>query len=80
VFAGFGDGKTAEGRAEFFCMGCRSWQDKRFYNCPDCSWSRPGFNKRLRTAQLDNHLFDYANKASQEASMAPVTSDVSFGD
>lgn len=78
VIEGFGEGKTAEGRKEFYCMGCKSWQDARFYNCPSCAWSRPGFNKRLRSAQLDNHLLGYAHTAAKEASMAPVTSDVNF--
>lgn len=78
VFEGFGEGKSAEGRKEFFCRGCKSWEDARYVNCPQCGWSRPGFNKRLRSAQLDNNLMEYAYKASQEASMAPVTSDVNL--
>lgn len=75
VIEGFGDG-TAENPREIRCNGCRGWFDGREGACTFCGRPRPGFNKRLRAAQLDNHLLGYAHGASQEASLAPVTSNV----
>lgn len=79
VIQGFGDALRIEGaKSQIRCNGCRAWFDGRHYLCPECGFARPGFNKRLRSAQLDNHLLGYAHKASQEASLAPVTSRVTY--
>lgn len=79
VLDGGGLGRQiADAKTEVRCMGCRTWFDGRYYLCPDCEHPRPGFNKRLRSAHLDNHLLGYAHTASQEASMAPITSNVTY--
>ena len=65
VFNGFGDGRTAEGLSEVFCLnkqGC-GWFPARFAACPSCDWERPGFNKDIRTKQLNRQLFEAAAKA-----------------
>lgn len=48
---------------EVRCNGCRSWFSNDLRQCPECDHPRPGFNKRLRTAILDNHLLDQARSA-----------------
>ena len=65
VFDGLGDGKTAEGLAEVYCLnkqGC-GWFPAREFACPSCGWERPGFNKEIRTKQLNRHLYESAAKA-----------------
>lgn len=49
-----------------YCQGCREWFDPKRSDCPDCGWVRPGFNKYLRTAMLNNHLFGQAEAANKE--------------
>jgi hypothetical protein len=50
-------------RAEVRCNGCRAWFPNDLRECPECHHPRPGFNKRLRTAILDNHLLSQARDA-----------------
>lgn len=63
VFDGLGEGKTAEGLAETFCMNHKGWFDSRESACPSCGWERPGFNKEIRTKQLNRHLYEQAARA-----------------
>ncbi len=56
------------------CAGCREWFEKRESDCPYCGTVRPGFNKWLRTAQLNNNLYSalemkptQVSKAAREA-------------
>jgi hypothetical protein len=79
VISGFGDGRTISAPREVRCNGCRTWFDGKFVACPDCGHARPGFNKRLRSAQLDNHLLGYAHDAGRQPQFAPgITSDVNL--
>lgn len=81
VFPGLGEGKSTTGSArEIRCNGCHSWFSAAYYICPDpdCATPRPGFNKRLRSAQLDNHLAGYAHVANQQANIAPITSNIDY--
>lgn len=67
VLDGFGDGKSAEGLREVFCVGGRcGWFSARLHSCPGCGWARPGFNKEIRTKQLNRHLYAMAEKASMK--------------
>lgn len=65
VVDGYGDGKTAEGGGkEVYCLGDRcGWFPARNHACPDCGWARPGFNKEIRTKQLNRQLYEQAAKA-----------------
>ena len=47
------------------CPNCRTWFPK-FTECEGCGFSGHGFNKWLRTAQLNGHLFDTQNRVSRE--------------
>jgi hypothetical protein len=77
VFDGFGEGKNLTGAAkEIFCTSCKAWFDGRYFLCTECDHPRPGFNKYLRSAQLDRHLLGYADIANRQPSRAAVTSDV----
>lgn len=67
---------ASPGRREVRCNGCRGWFDASLHRCPDCETARPGFNKWIRTAQLNRHLLGYARTAKQEPATAPITSDV----
>lgn len=79
VIQGGARGREVEdAKTEIYCTKCRSWFDGRFYLCTHCEHPRPGFNKRLRSAQLDNHLLGYAHTAAQQPSIAPITSDVTY--
>lgn len=60
VMDGFGEGKTAEGMKESFCLGCKTWFDARQHGCPGCGWEKPGFNKDIRTKQLNRQLYEQA--------------------
>lgn len=51
---------------QIYCLGCRTWFDHLLSSCPECDWVRPGFNKWLRTAQLNNHLYAQAASAERE--------------
>lgn len=65
VLDGFGDGKTADGTAEVYCLnkkGC-GWFLAALPACPDCGWERPGFNKEIRTKQLNRNLYEQAARA-----------------
>lgn len=78
VESAFGTGRTATGRREVRCNGCRVWFEASLHRCPDCDHARPGFNKHIRTAQLDRHLHGYAHAANSQPKYAPnITSDVS---
>jgi hypothetical protein len=50
---------------QILCLDCRIWFDAKQSAC-DCGWVRPGFNKWLRTAALDGHLWDQARRADKE--------------
>jgi hypothetical protein len=77
VLEGFGDGKSVTGQSrEIRCNGCRTWFDAHYYLCPDCDHPRPGFNKRIRSAQLDRHLAGYAGIANSQPNIAPITSNI----
>jgi hypothetical protein len=49
-----------------YCQGCREWFDHKRADCPECGWVRPGYNKWLRTAKLNNHLYGLAEHAEAE--------------
>lgn len=79
VESALGTGRTATGRREVRCNGCRKWFEASLHRCPDpdCDHPRPGFNKHIRTAQLDRHLHGYAHTANSQPKYAPnITSDV----
>ena len=48
------------------CNDCRKWYDKSLAECPSCEAPRPAFNKSLRTAELNNHLFGMQAQAQAE--------------
>lgn len=73
-----GTGRTATGRREVRCNGCRTWFDASLHRCPDCEHARPGFSKHIRTAQLNRHLGEHALHALREPSRAAITSDVNL--
>jgi hypothetical protein len=50
---------------QIYCLGCHQWIDGKLTVC-DCGWVRPGFNKSLRTAQLNNHLYGQVESANRE--------------
>ena len=50
-------------RGEVRCNGCREWFPNDLRACPGCHRERPGFNKRMRTAILDNHMLEQAAAA-----------------
>lgn len=52
------------------CNGCREWFSAKDRECPECGHARPGFNKWLVTAQLNNNLYDMARSADREAKYA----------
>ena len=49
-----------------YCPECRDFYDHKLNACPDCGLHKSGFNKWLRTAKLDNHLYDSVRAAHQE--------------
>jgi hypothetical protein len=54
---------------EVRCNGCRTWFDAKRHVC-ECGHARPGYNKFLRTAQLNNNLYKAAESADREAKYA----------
>lgn len=48
-----------------WCKDCRQWF-KKAEGCPDCGYHGEGFNKWLRTAQLNAHLYSAANRVTKE--------------
>lgn len=48
------------------CRSCRQWYDASEPACPDCGREGPSFNKALRTAQLNAHLFGMAQQTKKE--------------
>jgi len=52
------------------CNGCRVWFDAKNHVCPECDTARPGYNKFLRTAQLNSNLREMAISADREAKYA----------
>ena len=42
------------------CQGCGKFHDKKLAECSHCGTAVYGFNKSLRTAQLNNHLYSQA--------------------
>lgn len=45
------------------CQSCAHFYDKKLHACPECGTRAYGFNKPLRTAQLNNHLYAQAEGA-----------------
>jgi hypothetical protein len=64
VFDGFGNGDKIPGKS-IRCNGCREWFPEA-PACPACGTPRPGFNKWIRTAQLNNHLFAQVANAEKQ--------------
>lgn len=49
-----------------YCRNCRTWHEKKGYGeCPACG-DTANFNKYLRTAQLNNHLFTAIEQQQSE--------------
>lgn len=48
------------------CPSCREWYEKKLGTCPNCEEPPALPNKWLRTAMLNSHLYDMANKAEKE--------------
>lgn len=42
---------------------CGHFYDKSLGACPKCGTEPPKFNKSLRTSQLNNHLYQMAERA-----------------
>jgi hypothetical protein len=51
---------------EVRCNGCRSWFAADEAVCPSCGHERPGYNRWLRTAKLNSHLYAQAEAAVAE--------------
>ena len=49
-----------DAKSEICCLNCHTWFDGRQGGCPDCGWTRPGFSKPIRTAQLNRQLYEQA--------------------
>lgn len=49
-----------------FCLKCKTWFRKG-EGCPTCGYESTGFNKWLRTAQLNAHLYGEAGRVKKEA-------------
>lgn len=47
------------------CPKCRTWFPKH-ENCETCGFSGHGFNKWLRTAELNNHLYGTQQRVHKE--------------
>lgn len=47
------------------CQGCGHWHLKDGNECPECGTEPSRHNKWLRTASLNNHLFQQAETASK---------------
>ena len=62
VIDGFGAGSASERGTEVRCNGCHAWFAPASA-CPSCGHPRPGFNKSLRTAQLNNSLYQQIERA-----------------
>jgi hypothetical protein len=46
------------------CNGCRSWFASELAACPGCGRERPAYNRWLRTAKLNSHLYAQAEAAA----------------
>lgn len=74
VMDGLGDGKTAVGGGkEIRCNRCRAWFAEA-PECPLCGQPRTGFNKHIRTNQLNRNLFEYAGVAAAQPTGEGFTS------
>jgi hypothetical protein len=62
VMDGFGVGSSNGAGTEVRCNSCREWFATA-PKCPSCGHPRPGFNKSIRTAQLNNNLFQQIERA-----------------
>lgn len=47
------------------CPNCRTWFPKG-EGCATCDYAGAGFNKVLRTSELNSHLFGMAERANRE--------------
>ena len=67
VFNGFGDSGANVGGTEYRCTNreCRVWFPAASA-CPRCGTGRPGFNKPLRTAQLNGALYKQIAQAEKQ--------------
>lgn len=85
IDAGFGTGGVAleplERGRQLYCKGCRGWYMASTGECPTCGQTQSGFNKSIRTAQLNRHLLGDAASAKREPSRARgITSDISYSE
>lgn len=48
-----------------WCQRCKSWFQKH-QGCESCGFEDHGFNKWLRTAELNAHLYGQANRVIKE--------------
>ena len=48
------------------CHHCRAFYDKKLPACGNCGTAGFAFNKWLRTAQLNNHLYGLAENTERE--------------
>jgi hypothetical protein len=66
VIDGFNEREPGQSGRQFRCNGCREWHPADTSECPSCGTPRPGFNKWLRTANLNSHLFGAAERTVKE--------------
>lgn len=52
-------------RIQMYCKECRTWFLKG-ESCETCGYRGTGFNKYLRTAELNNHLYGQAERVNKE--------------
>lgn len=48
-----------------YCQNCKTWF-RKFEFCETCGYAGAGFNKWLRTAQLNAHLYGEAGRVTKE--------------
>jgi hypothetical protein len=63
---GMGDGTVGIPGKSVRCNGCRTWFAAAEMSCSRCGHSRPGFNKSIRTAQLNNVLYNQIAQAEKQ--------------
>jgi hypothetical protein len=52
-------------QTQMWCKECKTWFAK-YEGCPGCGYRGTGFNKYLRTAQLNAHLYSTSERVHKE--------------